>query len=110
MRAVQVDLDYVFDADPAQTERNLDLLVERLAMIQPAAVFLQAFADPKGTGLASEIYFPNRQLPMRADLFGHAVRELKNRTHIKVFGWLPVLSFNLGDTVSLGSRMVAIDR
>jgi biofilm PGA synthesis lipoprotein PgaB len=101
MRAVQADLDYVYDQDPTQTERNLDLLVERIAAIHPAAVFLQAFADPKGTGLASEVYFPNRQLQMRADLFGRAVQELKARTHVKVFGWLPVLSFQLGDTATL---------
>lgn len=101
MRAVQADLDYVYDADPAQTERNLDQFVERIAAIQPGAVFLQAFADPKGTGLASATYFPNRHLPMRAELFGRAVRELKERTHVKVFGWLPVLSFDLGDKVTL---------
>lgn len=101
MRAVQIDLDYVYDQDATQTERNLDLLVERIAAIHPAAVFLQAFADPKGTGLASEVYFPNRQLAMRADLFGRAVQELKGRTHVKVFGWLPVLSFQLGDSVTL---------
>jgi biofilm PGA synthesis lipoprotein PgaB len=101
MRAVQADLDYVYDEDAAQTERNLDQFVERIAAIQPGAVFLQAFADPKGTGLASSTYFPNRHLPMRAELFGRVVSELKERTHVKVFGWLPVLSFDLGDKVTL---------
>jgi biofilm PGA synthesis lipoprotein PgaB len=101
MRAVQADLDYIYDNDPAQTERNIDLFVERIAEIQPAAVFLQAFADPKGTEIASATYFPCRHLPMRADLFGRVVRELKDRTQVKVFGWLPVLSFDLGDKVTL---------
>jgi biofilm PGA synthesis lipoprotein PgaB len=101
MRAAQVDLDYVYDPDPAQTERNLDLLVERIAAVKPSAVFLQAFADPQGTGLASEAYFPNRQLPMRADLFAHAVLLLKENAHVKVFGWLPVLSFGLGGKAAL---------
>jgi poly-beta-1,6-N-acetyl-D-glucosamine N-deacetylase len=101
MRAVQVDLDYVYDQDPAQTERNLDALVERIAAIHPAALFLQAFADPKGSGLASQTYFPNRQVPMRANLFGEAVQAFKERTNVKVFGWLPVLSFDFGDKVAL---------
>ncbi len=101
MRAMQVDLDYVYDADPSQTERNLDLLVERVAEIRPAAIFLQAFADPQGTGLASETYFPNRHLPVRADLFAHAVEELKQRTQVQVFGWLPVLSFALANNAEM---------
>ena len=101
MRAVQADLDYVYDEDPAQTERNIDLFVERIAEIQPAAVFLQAFANPKGDGLARELYFPNQSLPMRADLFGRVVTELKTRTHVAVYGWLPVLSFELSDKVTL---------
>ena len=100
MRAVQADLDYVYDPDPVQTERNIDHFVERIAQIQPAAVFLQGFADPKGTGLASELYFPNRVLPMRADLFNRVVTELKDRTHVAVYGWLPVLSFQLSDKVT----------
>lgn len=101
MRAVQADLDYIYDEDPTQTERNIDLFVERIAEIQPAAVFLQAFADPKGTGLASELYFPNRVLAMRSDLFGRVVQELKDRTHVAVYGWLPVLSYTLNDHVTL---------
>lgn len=101
MRAVQADLDYIYDEDPTQTERNIDLFVERIAEMQPTAVFLQAFADPKGTGLASELYFPNQSLPMRADLFGRVAQELKDRTHVAVYGWLPVLSFNLSDNITL---------
>ena len=97
MRAVQADIDYIYDPDAAQTERNLNAFVDRIAEIHPAAVFLQAFADPKGTGLTSQTYFPNRQLSMRADMFGRVVQALKARTNVKVFGWLPVLSFDLGE-------------
>ncbi len=100
MRVVQVDLDYVYDADPAQLERNLENLVTRIRAMNISAVFLQAFADPKGTGLASALYFPNKSLPVQADLFGRAVRELQTRANVKVFGWLPVLSFDLGDDIS----------
>ncbi|MFR0656652.1 poly-beta-1,6-N-acetyl-D-glucosamine N-deacetylase PgaB, partial [Pantoea sp. SIMBA_079] len=44
VRAIQVDLDYVYDADAAQMARNLDQLVQRIQDIGPSHVFLQAFA------------------------------------------------------------------
>ncbi|MEG3194212.1 poly-beta-1,6-N-acetyl-D-glucosamine N-deacetylase PgaB, partial [Lysobacter sp. D1-1-M9] len=52
IRAIQVDLDYVYDADPDQLQRNLDALVERTKRLGPTHVFLQAFADPDGNGSA----------------------------------------------------------
>ena len=100
MRVIQVDLDYVYDADADQEKRNLDALVARTRSMQISAVFLQAFADPDGTGLASSLYFPNRELPMRADLFGRVTERLKKEAGVKVFGWLPVLSFDFGSSVT----------
>ncbi|MFC4296538.1 poly-beta-1,6-N-acetyl-D-glucosamine N-deacetylase PgaB [Castellaniella hirudinis] len=94
-RVAQVDLDYVYDPDPAQTDRNLGALVQRMADLQIGTVFLQAYADPTGDGLARAVYFPNRQLPMRADLFNRVVWQLRTRAHVKVYAWLPVLSFDL---------------
>lgn len=91
VRAVQVDLDDVYDADPAQTERNLDRLVQRLYQLGPSHVFLQAFADPDGDGAADALYFPNRHLPMRADLFNRVAWQIKTRAGVKVFAWMPVL-------------------
>ena len=100
VRAVQVDLDYVYDADPAQQERNLDHLVQRIYNMQINTVFLQAFADPDGTGLARAVYFPNRVLPMRADLFNRVSWQLRTRAHVQVFAWMPVLSFDFGDAAT----------
>lgn len=97
VRALQVDLDYVYDADPAQVKRNLDRLVERVRQIRPSHVFLQAFADPDGNGSADALYFPNRHLPVRADLFSHVAWQLKTRALVEVFAWLPVLGFELPD-------------
>ena len=99
MRIMQIDLDYVYDEDPEQQQRNLDALIERVKNMNISTVFLQAFADPQGTELASALYFPNRVLPVRADLFSQVVLRLKNETGVKVFGWLPVLSFDLGPLV-----------
>lgn len=100
VRVVQVDLDYVYDPDPAQQERNLDRLVQRIQEMEISTVFLQAFADPDGTGLVREVYFRNRHLPMRADLFNRVSWQLRTRAIVKVFAWMPVLAFDFGDTAT----------
>ncbi|HEX7816132.1 poly-beta-1,6-N-acetyl-D-glucosamine N-deacetylase PgaB [Dyella sp.] len=93
VRAVQVDLDYVYDPDPAQQERNLSALLDRIKRLQPSQVWLQAYADPNGTGVAESVYFPNRHLPMRADLFSRVAWQLRTRAGVRVYAWLPVLAF-----------------
>jgi biofilm PGA synthesis lipoprotein PgaB len=95
MRVVHVDLDNVYDADPAQLEINLGKLIQRMADMGANTVFLQAFADPKGDGLVHSLYFPNRHLPVRADIFDRVAWQLRTRAHVKVFAWMPVLSFAL---------------
>lgn len=97
MRAIQVDLDYVYDPDPVQTERNLGTLVERINRIKPSHVFLQAFADSDGDGAAEALYFRNRHLPMRADLFNRVAWQLQTRSDVRVFAWMPILGFELPD-------------
>jgi biofilm PGA synthesis lipoprotein PgaB len=99
-RVAQVDLDYVYDPDPGQTDRNLGALVQRIADLGINTVFLQAYADPEGDGLARSVYFPNRRLPMRADLFNRAVWQLRNRARVKVYAWMPVLSFDLAPDIA----------
>jgi len=97
VRALQIDLDDVYDADPAQQARNLDALIERVKQIGPSHVFLQAFADPDGNGSADALYFPNRFLPMRADLFNRVAWQLHTRAEVVVYAWLPVLGYELPD-------------
>ncbi|MDR2878064.1 MAG: poly-beta-1,6-N-acetyl-D-glucosamine N-deacetylase PgaB [Chromatiales bacterium] len=92
-RAMQVDLDYVYDPDPAQQEHNLSLLLERVRALGVDTVYLQAYADPDGDGNADALYFPNRHLPMRADLFNRVAWQLATRTHTNVYAWLPVLAY-----------------
>ena len=104
MRIAQVDLDYVYDDDPEQMERNLGKLVQRVANMGINAVFLQAFADPNGDGLVRELYFPNRHLPMRADLFNRAAWQLRSRAFVEVFAWMPVLSFQLDPALERVTR------
>ncbi|MFA5487865.1 MAG: poly-beta-1,6-N-acetyl-D-glucosamine N-deacetylase PgaB [Candidimonas sp.] len=100
MRVAHVDLDYVYDPDPAQMDRNLGALVQRIADLKISTVFLQAYADPQGDGLARSVYFPNRVLPMRADLFNRAAWQLMNRAFVKVYAWMPVLAFDLDQDIA----------
>jgi biofilm PGA synthesis lipoprotein PgaB len=95
-RVAQVDLDYVYDPDPEQQRRNLDRLLDRIKAMEISHVFLQAFADDDGDGGADEVYFPNRHLPVRADLFNRVAWQLRTRADVRVFAWLPMLSF-VGD-------------
>ncbi|MFV0681550.1 poly-beta-1,6-N-acetyl-D-glucosamine N-deacetylase PgaB [Ottowia sp.] len=97
-RVVHVDLDYVYDTDPAQIERNLSALIDRIHAIGPSTVYLQAFADPDGDGVAQALYFPNRHLPVRADLFDRVAWQLRTRTGVQVFAWMPVMAFGLAYT------------
>lgn len=97
IRAVQVDLDYIYDPDPAQQERNLGKLLDRIKTLKVTQVWLQAFADPDGTGTPSSVYFPNGELPMRADLFSRVAWQLRTRANVQVYAWMPVLAWQLPD-------------
>jgi biofilm PGA synthesis lipoprotein PgaB len=109
LRAAHVDLDYVYDPDPAQAARNLDRLLDRIQAMQLSAVFLQAFADDDGDGVANALYFPNRHLPMRADLFNRVAWQLKTRADVKVFAWMPVLAFELPESADNEALAVQSD-
>lgn len=106
LRVMHIDLDYVYDPDPKQTEQNLDKLIQRIHDMQINTVFLQAFADPQGDGLVREVYFPNRWLPVRADLFNRVAWQIKSRFNVNVYAWMPVLSWDLDRTLP---RVTALD-
>lgn len=96
-RAVHIDLDYVYDPDPEQQHRNLSILLDRIRALKISHVYLQAFADEDGDGNASALYFPNRVMPVKADLFNRVAWQLRTRAEVQVFAWMPVSAFDLGD-------------
>ena len=98
MRVLHVDIDYLYDPDAAQQQRNLDALIARVRALGANTVFLQAFADPQGDGLVRSVYFPNRVLPVRANLFAEVSQALRERTGVAVYAWMPVLSLDIADT------------
>jgi len=95
-RIVHVDLDLLYDSDPVAQQNNLDEFIERIYSIKPSTVYLQAFCDDKGDGNIFSVYFPNRVLPMKADLFSYVVNQLYIRD-IEVYAWMPMLSVTLPD-------------
>jgi poly-beta-1,6-N-acetyl-D-glucosamine N-deacetylase len=93
---MHVDLDYIYDVDPAQQERNLGHMLDRIVSLGVTVVYLQAFSDPDGDGAADAVYFPNRHMPMRADLFNRVAWQIATRTGVKrVYAWMPMLAWVL---------------
>ncbi|SFR07251.1 biofilm PGA synthesis lipoprotein PgaB [Enterobacter sp. kpr-6] len=100
MRVMHIDLDYVYDKDPVQQRKNIDALIQRVYDMRVSHVFLQAYADPKGDGNVHELYFPNRWLPMRADLFNFVSWQLQTRGGVYVYAWMPVLAFDFDNSLT----------
>ena len=95
-RVMHVDLDYVYDKDPVQQEKNLGSLIERVLASGVTTVYLQAFSDDDASGVAKSLYFKNSYMPVKADIFGRASWQLKTRAGVKVFAWMPLLAFDPG--------------
>jgi poly-beta-1,6-N-acetyl-D-glucosamine N-deacetylase len=92
-RVVVVSLDDVYDPSPDVQEKKLGDLIERIYRLQPSSVYLQAFSDPERSGVARALYYPNRHLPLRSDLFCRAAWQLSTRAAVQVYAWMPVLAF-----------------
>jgi len=94
-RVMHVDIDTVYDSDPEQQNRNISALFDRIEQMGISVVYLQAYADPDGNGTTDALYFPNRHLPMRADLFNYLAWQLITRLGVEVYAWMPVLGFEI---------------
>ncbi|MGE8563951.1 MAG: poly-beta-1,6-N-acetyl-D-glucosamine N-deacetylase PgaB, partial [Acinetobacter bohemicus] len=95
-KIMHIDLDYIYDQDPVQQERNLDHLLDRIVEVDGNTVYLQAFSDPDANGSADMVYFPNRYLPMRADLFNRVAWQIQSRTQVsRIYAWMPLLAWEL---------------
>lgn len=93
LRVAHVDMDYIYDEDEDQTERNLAALLERIKASGANTVYLQAYSDPDGDGNADQMYFPNRHLPVRRDLFNRVALQLRSRAGVKVYAWMPIMAY-----------------
>jgi biofilm PGA synthesis lipoprotein PgaB len=93
LRVAHLDMDYLYDKDPEQTEHNLDVAIQRIKDMHINTVYLQAYADPDGDGNADALYFPNRHLPVKADLFSRVAWQLKTVARVKVYAWMPIMAY-----------------
>ncbi len=93
LRVAHLDMDYLYDEDPEQTEHNLDAVIQRIKDMNINTVYLQAYADPDGDGNADALYFPNRHLPVKQDLFSHVAWQLKTVARVKVYAWMPIMAY-----------------
>lgn len=95
-KAAHIDLDYIYDSNPNQQEKNLGDLLDRIRKLGVNTVYLQAFADPDANGAADYVYFPNRNIPMRANLFNRVAWQISTRTQVKrIYAWMPVIAWQL---------------
>jgi biofilm PGA synthesis lipoprotein PgaB len=93
LRVAHLDMDYLYDKDPEQTELNLDAVVQRIKDMHINTVYLQAYADPDGDGNADALYFPNRHLPIKQDLFSRVAWQLKTKARVSVYAWMPIMAY-----------------
>lgn len=101
IRAARINLDQIYDPDPKKSDEKLGRLVERILDMQINTVYIQAFADTDGNGLADMAYFNNRHLPMRADLFNRVQWQLESRGLVQAYAYGPILSFENNKIPSL---------
>ncbi len=93
LRIAQLDMDFLYDKDPKQTERNIEAEIQRISNMHINTVFLQAYSDSDGDGNADALYFPNRHLPVKQDLLSHVAWQLKTRAGVNVYAWLPIFAY-----------------
>ncbi|WP_445117027.1 poly-beta-1,6-N-acetyl-D-glucosamine N-deacetylase PgaB [Acinetobacter sp. WZC-1] len=110
-KIMHVDLDYIYDKDPKQQERNLGHLLDRIRDMNVNTVYLQAFSDPDANGSADMVYFPNRYIPMRADLFNRVAWQIQSRTQVsRVYAWMPLLAWELPRHNPVSRKLVVTEQ
>lgn len=98
-RVVHIKLDDIYNIDKKQQAKNLDVLIERIYRYGITTVYLQAYSDADGDGVADALYFPNSYLPLRDDIFSQIAWQLRTRAEVKVYAWMPILAFDFRNSV-----------
>ena len=105
-RVVHIKLDDIYNVDKKQQAKNLDVLIERIYRYGITTVYWQAYSDADGDGVADALYFPNSYLPIRDDIFSQISWQLRTRAEVKVYAWMPILAFDLRNSVKDAEYMV----
>lgn len=110
-KIMHVDLDYIYDKDEKQEEKNLGLLLDRIQQMNVNTVYLQAFSDTDANGSADMVYFPNRYIPMRQDLFNRVAWQIEKRTQVKrIYAWMPLLAWELPKSNPVAKDLVKTEQ
>lgn len=88
-RALEVDLDDVFDADNAVQEKKLGALLDRLQRLAPSSIYLNAISATRDAAGRPGAYFLSSVLPLRGDVFNRVAWQVRARLGINVYAWLP---------------------
>ena len=107
IRMAQVDIDAIYDEDPAVLRENIRGVIEHLNNNKINLVALQAFTDPDGDGNVDKVYFENSVVPVEADVF-NTVADAIEADGIDVVAWLPGLSYTALAAAD-GSNLVQAD-
>ena len=98
MHSMRVDLNMIYDADPAIQDQRLGRLLDHLLDSGVNTVFLKAFVGGNGEPV-SEVFFPNTQISMKGDFLSRIAHQIRDRTKVKyVYVWMPL-------TLSLPRRL-----
>ncbi len=88
-RFLFLDLDSIFSVDRNLQEKKLGVLLDRVKELAVNRVCLKAWWDREGDGKVDALFFPNRALPVRADLLNRAAWQLWTRSGVEVYVELP---------------------
>ena len=85
LRAIRINLDRIYDPDPAIENTKFGKLIEQIARLGINAVLVQPYVTPVDGAPIEQVYFPNSVLPMRADLLNRVAWQLRSRLRVEVF-------------------------
>jgi len=91
VRAVQVDIDPLYDPDPQRLKGNVDALIERVRATGATHAILQVCPDPRGDARFRETWFANHQAPVRADVWSAVAARLRH-AGLRVWARAPVIN------------------
>ena len=93
VRVMHVDLDYVYDPDPAQQTKTSTNSSSGSTTCKSAMCFSVRFRIRGATAGSARSISPT--VVFRSGPIFNFARQLQTRAGVKVFAWMPVLSFDL---------------
>ncbi len=97
-RSIFIDLDMLYDKDPKKADLKLGRMIEYIRLFGIPTVVLKAYSDRDNDGLADMTYFPNHEMPMRADMLNRVAWQIKGRANIEdVYVQMPISAFEINN-------------